>query len=204
MIYAAQMQLKGYDLDRVEVEALGLDPERCFRYGNSGSPELRSVLRSLTIASGSRIVDLGCGKGGAMLIMAEFAFSQIIGVDISADLLAVAAQNCAHAKVSNRVHFVEADAGLFDDWDDFDYIYLYDPFPKVVFEEVLVNVVRSLDRKERNMTVIYKNPNLHQEILDTGRFHFDREIRFPPPGHNWNTFHVYVHSSREINCGTSL
>ncbi|HEX3865751.1 MAG TPA: class I SAM-dependent methyltransferase, partial [Gemmatimonadaceae bacterium] len=40
-------------------------------------------------------VDFGCGKGRAMLLASDYPFREVIGVDFSEELIAVAQRNCA-------------------------------------------------------------------------------------------------------------
>jgi SAM-dependent methyltransferase len=193
MVYGVKMQLMGFDLASVELEALGLDPQRSFHYGNSGGPELRRVLRALDIPAGGRIVDLGCGKAGAMLTMAEFPFREIVGVDLSPEMIRIAGENCARAGITKRVRLLETDAAEFTDFAEVDHLYLYHPFQWVVLKSICANISESLGRKEKRVSLIYKNPVLHDELLRTGLFRLQQEFKFPPAGHDWNSFRIYVH-----------
>jgi SAM-dependent methyltransferase len=190
------MRLQGFDIEKVEMEKLGLDPERCYHFGNSGGPELTRVLKSLDIPKGSKLVDLGCGKAGAILTMAKFPFSEIVGVDISPDLIRVAKANCERAGVLDRVHLVQMDAAEFKELDEVDYLYLYHPFPWIVLQTVCENLSASLARIDRRLTMIYKNPVFHHELLSCGIFQLRREFRFPPADYEYNLFRIYVHEAR--------
>jgi hypothetical protein len=51
-----------------------------------------------------------------------------------------------------------ADAAEFRELDDYEYFYLYNPFPEAVMRQVVENIRGSLERRPRKVTLIYKNP----------------------------------------------
>src|SRR5205823_9337716 len=81
--YQLRMQLSGIDLAWHDVEDLGLSRETSGAHGNSGGPSLQFVLDTLKISATDAILDLGCGKGGAMITLAKYPFRRIDGIDIS-------------------------------------------------------------------------------------------------------------------------
>jgi SAM-dependent methyltransferase len=191
--YNAVMRLRGIDIVKVDLEKLGLNPERCHHYGDSGGPEISKVLKAIAIRKGSKILDIGCGKAEAILTMAKFPFSEIVGVDLSPDLIRIARTNCRKAGVANRVRLIQRDAAEFTELDEFDYLYCFHPFPWIVMEAVCANISASLARKDRPLTLIYKNPVFHNELLGLGIFDFRREFRFPPDDYDYNLFRIYGH-----------
>jgi len=69
---------------------------------------LESIFRHFGMAHTENILDLGCGTGGHAIILAERGY-QVLGVDRSAKMLAIAQQKAAAAELSDRVQLVEAD-----------------------------------------------------------------------------------------------
>ncbi|MDF1838902.1 MAG: class I SAM-dependent methyltransferase [Planctomycetota bacterium] len=67
-------------------------------------------LESMAAKSGERIIDIGCGSGRATLDLAEAVGSQgqVLGLDFSEPLLALARERCAHL---DCVSFQHGDAG---------------------------------------------------------------------------------------------
>src|SRR6476469_2917953 len=116
--YPLQWRLQGYDFGSSGLEALRLDSTRSNAHGNSGGPDLERVLSQLGVEPGSRIVDFGSGKGGAVLSMCKFPFQEIVGIELSPALIAIAERNCRRAGVSH-VRFLEIDAASFIDLDPF-------------------------------------------------------------------------------------
>ncbi len=121
--------------------------------------------------------------------MAEFPFGKIVGLDLSEQLLVVAAENLRKAAV-DRVELLHGDATLFDDYDPFTHVYMYNPFPSPVMQAVMEHLKASLRRAPRELTIIYKNPVCHDDILRSGIFCLVR--RFDHAGH---PFFVYQSQS---------
>ena len=74
-------------------------------------PECERILATIEIPIGGRVVDFGCGTGASLPWFARKVGLQgeVIGLDASAEQLAVARQNCAAANLAN-VHFRQASA----------------------------------------------------------------------------------------------
>lgn len=168
-------RLRGVDLSVVDLDDLSLSADIARRYSNSGGPELERILRQLPIGSDDRVVDLGCGKGGALLTLARLPFGRVAGVDISPDLLAVAAANLRRRRVRD-VDLLCANAATWQGIDDFNYLYLFSPFPCTVMENVMAHVAESIDRHPRSFRILYTAPLCHDAIEATGRFRRTRDF----------------------------
>jgi arsenite methyltransferase len=79
----------------------------------------RATIEALSPCQGERILDIGTGPGLLALELAERVApdGQVTGIDVSADMLAVAEQNRQRSPCGNRITFRNADAGAlpFDD-----------------------------------------------------------------------------------------
>lgn len=159
----------GIDVDSVPLSRLGLDPRRAHNHAYSGGPDLERVLRDLPIGPDDAVLDVGCGKGGALLTLARFPFGALAGFDLSQEMLDVARRNLDLAGFA-RVELFAADAAVFDDYDRFTYLYMYNPFPRDVMRQAVEAMEGSVRRAPRCLTVIYKNPLFHDEIVRNGLF----------------------------------
>ena len=82
----------------VPVEAIHADRQMTAKispYGASQASIIRTALSSLGPVEEYTFVDIGCGKGRAMIVGGEFPFRSVVGVDLSADLVAIARKNAA-------------------------------------------------------------------------------------------------------------
>ena len=193
--YLISWRVRGFDFGRMTIEDMGLDPQCCNAHLNSGGPDLVRALQATGVSEGSRILDFGCGKGGAVLTMCGFPFSEIVGLDISPELAAIAEANSRRAHTT-RVKFVQADAASYQDLDRFTHLYMFNPFPCRVVEAVCENVKASLVRRERKLTLIYKNPVCDPVVLNSGIFELQCDVKYGVRAPDWECFRVYVHSTR--------
>ena len=76
--------------------------------------------------NGESALDLGCGTGMKSTYLAQHGFSRVIGMDISAQAIAIAKENAEKAGVSDKCAFFACDLGgkwaLPDDNEKFDFI----------------------------------------------------------------------------------
>ena len=113
-------------------------------------------------------IDLGSGKGRALLLAAEYPFRRIIGVEVQAKLHGVAEQNLARLRESSG----EIDArSICVDARDFEFppdpllVYLFNPFPDYVLSTVMDNLRASIARHPRPVYVIYNAP-FEQQVIE--------------------------------------
>jgi SAM-dependent methyltransferase len=167
LLYFLGMTIRGIDLRGVGIDTLGLTKDRANWYSNSGGPELDRVFRSLRISTTDAALDIGCGKGGAMLTMAKYPFARIDGVEISPALVSIAQKNIGRAKIRNARVFC-CDAADFKNFDEYTILYMYNPFPENVLRVVLDNISLSFVQRKRRLILIYKNPVGHGLITQRG------------------------------------
>jgi SAM-dependent methyltransferase len=166
-----------FDFSKASQEDLGLGKENANPHQGSGY-ELDCLLKQLDITADDAIIDIGCGKGHAMVIMAKYAFRQIAGVDLSPDLIQVAKKNLSRLGLRGRTRLFCRDATAFTELDDYSHIYFFNPFPCQVMPSVMKNIEASLSRKPRDLKIIYNRPNCDAEALRGGVFKKIAEYRF--------------------------
>jgi len=84
------------------------------QYEARGAGHRRLLLRAAAIASGERVLDLGCGNGASTLEAARMADpGEVVGIDLSTAMLANARARSAAAGLTN-VSFVHGDAQVHD------------------------------------------------------------------------------------------
>jgi hypothetical protein len=115
-------------------------------------------------------VDLGSGKGRALLLASDYPFRRIVGVEIIPELHAVAGQNIAkYASPSQQcrnICLLRADAREFVFPEEPTVLYLFNPFPRRVLQEVLERFRESLTEHPRRAVIVYHNPVL-QDVFDS-------------------------------------
>src|ERR1051325_10401541 len=137
------------------------------RYSNEYRPtpvkDFVDILNDLPIEyEQSVFVDLGAGKGRAVLLASRFPFKEIVGVEFSADLTHIAQDNIrAYKDVKqrcDRLSVVCQDASEYVLPEDPIVIYLNNPFRDPVMSQVIKNIETSLSTTPRAVYIIYWNP----------------------------------------------
>jgi SAM-dependent methyltransferase len=145
----------------VHTDQLGIDNpavrDKAIRYLPSPPNVTRWMLRNSGVdPAGYSFIDLGCGKGRVLLLAAGLPFRQVVGVDISAELCAVARRNAALLPVSRTsIEVRAADATLLDFPDTDLLIHMYHPFDPELTVRVFERLGESLARRPRKVRVAY-------------------------------------------------
>jgi hypothetical protein len=127
------------------------------------------ILDALPVpVSGFTFIDLGSGKGRTLLMASSYPFRQIIGVELLEELNAVALQNIAGYRSDQQKCFVieshSGDARRFNFPAEPMVLYLFNPFPRHVWRDVLAALHASLVAAPRPVYVVYHNA-VHDDIL---------------------------------------
>lgn len=114
-------------------------------------------------------LDLGSGKGRALLMASDYPFSEIIGVELLPSLHCAAKENIAAYKSEKQrcfiLHSICADASGFRFPLRPLVLYLFNPLPKEALVRTLRNLQVSLELNPRKCFVIYHNPLLEECLL---------------------------------------
>lgn len=118
-------------------------------------------------------VDLGSGKGRALLMASDYPFRRIVGVELLPALHQIAEQNLAqYQRDSQKCFSVEsicADATNSPLPEGPLVVYLFNPFPESGLRRAIANLVSALERNRRPAYVLYHNPQLEGVLVETGR-----------------------------------
>ncbi len=132
------------------------------KYQASEAQELTDAITYIGVARSSFIfVDLGCGKGRALIVAAKLGFRRVVGIEFARTLANIADTNLTKLKLTNaNVICGDAAEYIFPN-DDF-VLYLYNPFADEVMRCVLENLRTS---HAKTIFIIYKRP-VCQELFD--------------------------------------
>ena len=125
------------------------------------------------LRAGATFIDLGCGKGRALLVAAGYPFRQVVGVEISPLLHGIAKENArrylAKHPEAPPIELLLGDAAGYAFPSGPVLLYLYHPFCRPVLDQVLKNLAESLQREPREVAVVYINDEL-RDALDRAPF----------------------------------
>lgn len=113
-------------------------------------------------------IDIGSGKGRALMIASRFSFKKIVGVEFIPELSATAKENLAKFSAPwQRCREIEAING---DATEFEFpvgpmvLYFYNPFLAPVMKRFLRGLMKSLEREPRETYLVYANPSFEKGI----------------------------------------
>lgn len=161
----------------IQLRSLGLDSSLGHHYIATVPHTLRKVLAHLPInPSEFTFVDLGCGKGRALLVAREVGFRRLIGVDISRSLLEIARSN-----LRERAQLVEMNAAEFVFPAEPLVVYLFNPFHMDLALEIVRKLELSLLSNLRKVYVVYNRPSLKQVVSDSPAFRLlvESDLKYP-------------------------
>ena len=144
-------------------------------YAISPSTLQAALARIPETVEGYAFVDLGCGKGRALLVASEFPFAQVIGVEIAPALAEAARQN---GRADDRISVVTEDARRVVYPGRPLVVFLYHPFLKPVVREALRNLKRQLRVHPRAAWVLYANPSYEDMLSGLGFLQKVWDLRF--------------------------
>ncbi len=112
-------------------------------------------------------VDIGAGKGRAMLVASEFPFKQVVGVELNAAMADVARRNVSHWEESRRsdptarrhaqVRLVEQDA-LEYAWPKTPcVVFMFHPFEAPLMKKLLQRIEKEFAGRAGELDVLYVN-----------------------------------------------
>ncbi len=142
---------------------------RGIRYQPTRALPLRRVLRAAEIPTDGCFVDLGCGKGRALMVAVLSGFTRVKGIDYSPDLCAAAQRNLDELRTrSRRVFAAEVlclDAADYPFTPDDSVVFLFNPFDATVLSAVLARLQKSLATHPRRVWIVYHYP-AWRSVLD--------------------------------------
>ena len=159
-----------------DLEATGPDVPPLWRYFPVMRADFDPVMRAIDLRHEDFVfVDLGSGKGRALLFASDWPFRRVIGVELSPALHAIAESNVrvywSASQRCDRFELVCSDAAVWQPPDEKLLVYLFQPFPEDVFARVMQNLEASLLRNPRPLVVMYLNPIFEDAVLRPGWLH---------------------------------
>ncbi len=166
---------KKYGLDiigresMIDVNSLSVDARKYAVSRSMSIPELAQYIHDKY--KGFKILDIGCGKAGAMIAMNDFNCSDVIdGIELLEKFCAAGRNNLRKLNYQGSIEC--ADSSKFANYHDYDLFYMYDPFRGDTFEKVIRKLADSYRIKKRKMVIVYAVPWMHRKIVKGKIFRF--------------------------------
>ncbi|MBX3240171.1 MAG: class I SAM-dependent methyltransferase [Chitinophagaceae bacterium] len=130
---------------------------------------LENLLQKLTtLVSPGTFVDLGCGKGRAMVVAAHYGFKTIKGIDFAEEMCREAEQNLDNLRSELDVDFtiVPANVPDYTIQPDDSVFFMFNPFAKETIIQFLDNLEESLLHHPRDIYFLYVSPSFVEIFFD--------------------------------------
>jgi SAM-dependent methyltransferase len=119
-------------------------------------------------------VDVGAGKGRALLLAAELPFRKVVGVELSEELWRIAQSNVAQwsrvARPKAKIRVVLGDAAKFR-WPRTPLlVYLYNPFACALVAQVAEKLAAVAESSSGLVDLLYVNPTCTDTLTSQGLF----------------------------------
>jgi hypothetical protein len=136
---------------------------------------LKRILSELRVNHGEFIfLDVGSGKGRALLVASEFPFRRIIGVEVLPELHFTAEKNIrAYRSTTQKCRVIElhcCDATDYRLSTENTVLFLSNPFEAPMVSRLLTNLRESLQSHPRQVYLVYHNPVCHELIVESDLF----------------------------------
>jgi len=158
--------------EMVPVADLGIEGEReqdAVFYEPTPIMEFGYIISRLPVSYPDyAFVDMGSGKGRALLLGSAFPFKKIVGVEISQRLHDIAVTNLERYQGPRACRDISAvcdDAGAVELPSEPLVLFLFNPFEPPVLRAVLNNLHASLLENPRPVLLLYGSP-IHREVFD--------------------------------------
>jgi SAM-dependent methyltransferase len=116
-------------------------------------------------------IDIGSGKGRALLMAADFPFRRVLGVELLPELHRIAQENINNYRSDSQQCFalesVCADAREFELPTEPTLLYLFNPLPEAGLSRLLENLERSFKKDPRPIYLLYHNPLLEHALAQS-------------------------------------
>ena len=119
-------------------------------------------------------IDIGSGKGRALLMAADYPFRRILGIELLPELHGVAKENIANYKSDSQqcsaIDCLLGDACEFVFPAEPTVLYLFNPLPESGLTRMVRNLEHSLQEHPRPVFVLYHNPLLEHVLTRSAGF----------------------------------
>jgi SAM-dependent methyltransferase len=117
-------------------------------------------------------IDLGSGKGRAVIMAAAYPFRRVIGVEFVKEFVDAAKANVAAAMAAkptaSPIEFVHSDAVTYEFPREPLIVYMFNPFDATIIRAVGERLIASWRAAPRPILVVYVNPRCLKDLTDVG------------------------------------
>ena len=149
------------------LEKKDIDISHATIYMPAGYDLLEEIFNWLKALQLKHFVDIGCGKGRAMAVAANYGFDKVTGIDFSKEFCNAANENLDLVKRKLPLinyNIINNDAFYYRLPSDADCIFMFNPFDEMIMSGVIRNIDKHRKTISKEIYIIYLNP-LHKNLF---------------------------------------
>jgi SAM-dependent methyltransferase len=154
--------------DLESLQTVGENKSRGQRYQPTGALAFKKIFLKVICEPTDVFVDYGCGKGRTLLLAALHGYKKVRGIEFSPQLCSSAEKNikCFQLGTSSTTSFqvICDDVLSYQLQNDETVFYFFHPFDDAVMQNVIQNIIRSLEEHPRRIQIVYYLPR-HNSLL---------------------------------------
>jgi precorrin-6B methylase 2 len=131
-------------------------------YGTMSYSTVWSILDHLALGPSDIFVDIGCGKGRVLCCAATYPVRQVIGVDLSEPLCAIARKNARRLRGRRAPISVHQSLASDFDYSSVTVLFLFNPFGASTLAPLLEKIGREA---RQSLRIAYANPK-HEDVFE--------------------------------------
>lgn len=161
-------RINSTDFEKIEsIDKLCLQSENSEQYEATKIFEIKKIVKDISFREDLIAIDFGSGKGRMLCFLTKQSFvKKVWGIELSAKLVKIAKHNIKKLGVTGisilNIDAIDTPDNIIDECSLF---YLYNPFPKPVFDSLIKKIEASLKRNKREAYLIYFNP-VHASTIE--------------------------------------
>ena len=139
-----------------------------------------------------RLVDFGCGKGRVLFYVNQRFQCEVCGIEVDEDLYELALDNRAYFNTrfrgsDKKIELICGKAEEYSVKPEDTVFYFFNPFEINIFEQVIGNVMQSVeDHPRRIFVIMYYPKEEYRFCMKQNRFRLYRIVKLPTYVSDWN------------------
>lgn len=157
---------------RVEMQSLAFtskSKEKALRYESTRTRPFNRLMAAVRPPKSSTFVDIGAGKGRALILAGMYGFEKVVGIEFSPELCSIARENIERVRkkcgLDAAIEIVEADILDYQMKSEENIYYMYNPFGSEMTEKIAGMITDTLVMFPRKLTFIYGWP-AHEKLFE--------------------------------------
>ncbi len=123
-------------------------------------------------------IDIGCGKGRALLVASEFPFRSIVGLEFAPPLAEIARRNVRNYRRGpqrcRKIEVISGDALNYELAPEPQVLYLYSPFSPSILDQIMQKIEDSVRQFPRDLLVMFSGVLAMRERAVGSRPEYER------------------------------